>query len=62
MQIHLVLQIESNGHSLSYGRIDQYLYPYYKSDLENGIITEESACELMTNLWLKTFTINKIRS
>lgn len=33
-----------------------------KSDLENGIITEESACELMTNLWLKTFTINKIRS
>ncbi|WP_462391889.1 glycyl radical protein [Clostridium cadaveris] len=60
--IHLVLQIESNGHSLSYGRMDQYLYPYYKSDLENGIITEESACELMTNLWLKTFTINKIRS
>lgn len=42
--------------------MDQYLYPYYKSDLENGIITEESACELMTNLWLKTFTINKIRS
>jgi len=60
--VHLILQIESNGHSLSYGRMDQYLYPYYKKDLEAGIITEESACELLTNLWLKTFTINKIRS
>lgn len=60
--VHLILQIESNGHSLSYGRMDQYLYPYYKADLEKGIITEDSACELMTNLWLKTFTINKIRS
>lgn len=60
--VHLVLQIESNGHSLSYGRMDQYLYPYYKADLEAGRVTEDSACELLTNLWLKTFTINKIRS
>lgn len=60
--IHLVLQIESNGHSLSYGRMDQYLNPFYEKDLRDGIITEESACELLTNLWLKTFTINKIRS
>lgn len=60
--VHLVLQIESNGHSLSYGRMDQYLYPYYKKDLSEGTETEESACELLTNLWLKTYTINKIRS
>ncbi len=60
--IHLILQIESNGHSVSYGRMDQYLYPYYKKDLETGVITEDAACELLTNLWLKTFTINKIRS
>ncbi|MDQ0362741.1 glycyl radical protein [Breznakia pachnodae] len=60
--VHLVLQIESNGHSLSYGRMDQYLYPYYKSDIDNNLISEEYACELLTNLWLKTFTINKIRS
>lgn len=60
--VHLVLQIESNGHSLSYGRMDQYLYPYYKSDINNNLISEEYACELLTNLWLKTFTINKIRS
>jgi len=60
--IHLILQIESNGHSLSYGRMDQFLYPYYEKDLEKGIITQDEAVELLTNLWLKTFTINKIRS
>ena len=60
--VHLVLQIESNGHSLSYGRMDQYLNPYYEADLAAGRITEPEACELMVNLWLKTFTINKIRS
>jgi formate C-acetyltransferase len=60
--VHLCLQIESNGHSLSYGRMDQFLFPYYDRDIKAGKITEESACELLTNLWLKTFTINKIRS
>jgi formate C-acetyltransferase len=60
--IQLVLQIESNGHSLSYGRMDQYLYPYYQKDLSDGVLSEEFACELLTNLWIKTYTINKIRS
>lgn len=60
--VHLVLQIESNGHSLSYGRMDQYLDPYYEADLASGRITETEACEWMDNLWLKTFTINKVRS
>ena len=45
--VHLVLQIESNGHSLSYGRMDQYLNPYYEADLAAGHITEPEACELM---------------
>ncbi|WP_025728696.1 glycyl radical protein [Atopobacter phocae] len=60
--IQLILQIESNGHSLSYGRFDQYIYPYYMNDIKKGIITEEQALELLTNLWIKTLTINKVRS
>lgn len=60
--IQLILQIESNGHSLSYGRFDQYMYPYYKHDIDNKIITEDEALELLTNLWIKTLTINKVRS
>lgn len=60
--IQLILQIESNGHSLSYGRLDQYMYPYLKHDLEQEIINEDQAVELLTNLWIKTLTINKVRS
>ena len=60
--IQLVLQIESNGHSLSYGRFDQYCGPYLDSDLAAGRITEDEAVELLTNLWIKTLTINKVRS
>ena len=60
--IQLILQIESNGHSLSYGRFDQYMYPYYKKDVEEGRIAQEEALELLTCLWIKTLTINKVRS
>lgn len=59
--VHLVLQIESNGHSLSYGRGDQFFNPFLEKDLNEGKITEDEAVELFDNLWLKTFTINKIR-
>lgn len=60
--IQLCLQVESNGHSLSYGRFDQYLHPYYAADLAAGRITPDAATELLTNLWLKTITLAKIRS
>lgn len=60
--IQLILQIESNGHSLSYGRFDQYMYPYLQTDLDNGNINEDEAVELLDNLWIKTLTINKVRS
>lgn len=60
--IQLILQIESNGHSLSYGRFDQYMYPYYGRDIKNGTIKESEALELLTCLWIKTLTINKVRS
>lgn len=58
---HLVLQIESNGHSLSYGRIDQFLYPYYLSSKKQGL-TDDTAKELLENLCIKTLSINKVRS
>ncbi len=60
--IQLILQIESNGHSLSYGRFDQYMDPYYEASLRDGSITEAEALELLTCLWIKTLTINKVRS
>ena len=60
--IHVILQIESNGHSLSYGRFDQYMYPFYQRDIQAGRLTREDAVELLTCLWIKTLTVQKIRS
>jgi len=59
--IHLITQIESNGHSFSLGRFDQYVYPYYRADLEAGRISREQALELLELLWLKLFSIIKVR-
>lgn len=60
--IQLILQIEFNGHSLSYGRFDQYLFPYYQQDIAAGRMTRDEALELLTCLWIKTLTVNKVRS
>lgn len=35
------------------GRVDQYLYPFYKRDVEQGIITKDEALELIEELELK---------
>lgn len=59
--IQLLLQLESNGHSYSMGRVDQYLYPFYKKEIDGGTIDNESASELLENLFIKLYTINKIR-
>jgi len=60
--VQLVLQIESNGHSVSLGRMDQYLWKFYKDDLSTGRISVDFALELLENTWLKLLSINKIRS
>jgi formate C-acetyltransferase len=60
--VQLVLQIESNGHSVSLGRMDQYLWKYYKDDIASGRISKEFVLELLENTWLKLLSINKIRS
>ena len=59
--VHLCSQIESNGHSFSLGRLDQYLYPFYQADLAAGRLTREGAQELLELLWLKLFAIIKVR-
>jgi len=59
--IHLISQIESNGHSMSLGRLDQYLYPYYRGDLENGNLKAEEAEELLSCLWIQLFGVTKVR-
>ncbi len=59
--IQMLLQIESSGHSISPGRFDQYMYPYFKSDLDKGAITREEAQELLDCVWVKLNDLNKCR-
>lgn len=59
--VQQLLQIESSGHSISPGRFDQYMYPYYKKDLDSGKISREAAQELIDCIWVKLNDLNKCR-
>lgn len=43
---------QKTGTIISNGRMDQYFYPFYKKDLEQGLITEEKALELFECMWV----------
>ena len=59
--VQQLLQVESSGHSISPGRFDQYMYPYYRSDIDRNKITREFAQELMDCIWVKLNDLNKCR-
>lgn len=45
--------LSENSLALNLGRFDQYMYPYFASDIEKGRITKEKAQELIEALWIK---------
>lgn len=51
--LFVILHLESNASSFSPGRMDEFLFPYYKSDIEAGRITRQDALEIIECLWLK---------
>ncbi len=59
--VQMLIQMEGSGHSISPGRFDQYMFPYYKADLDAGRITREFAQELMDCIWVKLNDLNKAR-
>ena len=59
--VQQLLQMESSGHSISPGRFDQYMYPYYAKDIAAGQITREQAQELIDCIWVKLNDLNKCR-
>lgn len=60
--IHLLIQTESNGHSISTGRFDQYMFPFYEADIRSGKLDEARATELLEVLWIKLSSLIKIRN
>ena len=59
--VQMLLQTESSGHSISPGRFDQYMNPYFEADLDKGAITREFAQELIDCIWVKLNDLNKVR-
>jgi formate C-acetyltransferase len=59
--VQQLIQLESSGHSISPGRFDQYMYPYYIKDLASGAVTPETAQELIDCVWVKLNDLNKCR-
>lgn len=59
--VQQLLQLESSGHSISPGRFDQYMYPYYEKDINSGKLTKEYAQELLDCIWVKLNDLNKCR-
>jgi formate C-acetyltransferase len=49
--IHFSLWLEGNYH-VTCGRFDKYMYPYFKKDMEEGILNEDSALELIEDFFL----------
>ncbi|MDD3036981.1 pyruvate formate lyase family protein [Bacteroides sp.] len=53
--LHFAIWEAGNYHN-TFGRFDQYMYPYYKNDIEKGILTQEEAFDLLEEFFL---TCNK---
>lgn len=51
--LEIALHQENYEQALCLGRADQYLYPYYRRDLQKGLLTEEEAIELLGCLFVK---------
>lgn len=51
--ILMVMFMEQNGHALAWGRMDQYMYPFYRYSLDNGIYTKEFMQELIEFMYIK---------
>ncbi len=59
--VQQLLQMESSGHSISPGRFDQYMYPYYEKDIQADKLTRDRAQELIDCIWVKLNDLNKCR-
>ncbi|MDD4851366.1 MAG: pyruvate formate lyase family protein, partial [Gemmiger sp.] len=59
--VQQLIQMEGSGHSISPGRFDQYMNPYFQKDLAEGRITREAAQELLDCIWVKLNDLNKCR-
>ena len=51
---HTVYQLQGL-YAMALGRMDQYLYPYYRHDIDAGVMTDEEAQNLLENTFIKMY-------
>ncbi|MCK4793749.1 MAG: formate C-acetyltransferase/glycerol dehydratase family glycyl radical enzyme [Desulfobacteraceae bacterium] len=49
---HILISVSAAGQGITVGRFDQFMYPYYKQDIESGRLTKEEAKEWLTSCWV----------
>ena len=49
---HLAFLMEGR-YAMALGRVDQFLYPFYKKDIENGTLTDDQAVLLLENVFIR---------
>ncbi|MCS6109650.1 glycyl radical protein [Clostridium botulinum] len=59
--VQAIISLESNGHAISPARFDQYMYTYYKNDIDNKFATKEVNTEILHCLWVKFNDLTKVR-
>lgn len=59
---HLLIYWDVRLSGISFGRVDQYLYPYYREDIDNGTLTKEDALELLECLRVKLSSMRQFDS
>jgi choline trimethylamine-lyase len=53
--VMMAIQMEAAADSVAVGRFDQFMYPYYRHDMDNKTLTKAKALELIENLWLNLY-------
>ncbi len=60
--LFVILHMESNASSFSPGRMDQYLFRFYESDVAEGKIDDSQALEIIDSLFIKFNQIVYLRN
>jgi len=60
--IHVILHIDSNGYGVTLGRMDQYLYPYFRNGVKEHALTKDEAKDLLVTFWMKCSELLKLYS
>ncbi len=58
---HLAFKSEGRCH-MALGRLDQYLWPFYWRDVEQGLLTREDALELLCCLWARLDEVGEVQN